>query len=309
MSRDMDVGVFLVTISDLASPENFASLANVAESVGVDVISVGDHVAIPEEVPGTYPFSETGESPMEMDTIVYDTFQSLAYLARETEEVTLATDVAVAPYRHPITLVKHFLTLDNLTGGRATVGVGAGWMETEFEILDVPFEERGAWTDDLLDVLDRAGREAAFAFDGRVHSFQKTGFYPRPVQDGGPPVLVGGNSGPAFRRAAEYGDGWTIFTGDPDVVASGAERLRTAWRDFDRDGDPEISATITELPVAVEDGTVTGDVAAVEEQVAELSSAGVTRINLLPQAVAFTADDQRTLLEWVVDDLVPGVQA
>ncbi len=305
MSRDIDVGVFLVTISDLASPENFASLATVAESVGVDVISVGDHVAIPAEVPQTYPFSETGESPMQQDTIVYDTFQSLAYVAAETEELTLATNVAVAPYRHPVTLVKHVLTLDNLTGGRTAFGVGAGWMETEFELLDVPFAERGAWTDDFLEILDRAGDEAAFAFDGRVHSFQQAGFHPRPVQNGGPPILVGGNSGPAFRRAAEYGDGWTIFTGDPDVVSTGADRLRTAWRDFDRDGDPEIEATITELPVAVEDGTVTGDVAAVEEQVGRLSAAGVTRITVLSQAMAFTPDNQRVLLEWVVDDLVP----
>lgn len=219
---------------------------------------------------------------MQQDTIVYDMFQSLAYVAAMTDEITLATNVAVTPYRHSVTLVQHVLTVDNLTESRTALGVGAGWMETEFELLDVPFPERGG-VDRRLPRDTRPCRRR-----GRVR-LRRTGplrpasrVSPATGQDGGPPILVGGNSGPAFRRAAEYGDGWTIFTGDPDVVSTGADRLRTAWRDFDGDGDPENEATITELPVAVEDGTVTGDIAPVKEQVGRLSAAGVTFVRAGP---------------------------
>lgn len=304
-STDPELGLFLVTFGGPADPETFRRLGTAADEQGLAALCVGDHVALPAEIPDEYPFSPTGESPFHVEQDAYDAFQVLSFLASVTEDVRLGTNTAIVPYRHPVTLTKHALTLDALSEGRFEFGVAPGWMRTEFEVLDVPFEERGSRTDEFLDLFERACTEDRLSFDGPHHSFQEAGFHPRPVQEGGPPLWIGGLSGAAFRRVGEYGAGWTIFPESPDQVRSAVERVRAAWEDYDRAGDPGVAVTLNEYGVGVEDGEVTGDPEAFVDRLRAYVDAGATRVYVMPQAASRTTDDGVAFLEWVADEVAP----
>ena len=171
-----------------AGPSELATVACVCDDAGIDVVGVCDHVAIPRD---------RAEA---MSTVWYDTVSTLSWLAGMTTRVRLMSMVYVVSYRHPLQTAKAFSTLDAISGGRAVLGVGAGHVEGEFEVLGVPFRERGRRTDDAI-VAVRAA--LADEFGNGTH-----GQRPRPVQPSGPPIWVGGSSMPALRRAARLGDGW-----------------------------------------------------------------------------------------------------
>lgn len=236
--------------------EAFGRLAAAAERHGFDTLWVGDHVAFPAHIPPEYPYSSTGDVRFQTSHNVFDPFLVLSYLAGATEGLQFGTNVCIVPYRHPVLLAKHVLTLDALTGGRFEFGVGAGWLQTEFDVLNVPYEERGTRTDEFLALFERVRESGEVAFDGPHHSFDRTGFYPRPARDRGPRIWVGGHSSAAFRRVAEYGDGWIYFSLTPDELEATCERILNAWSDYDRAGELEIAVmeethvgTDTELPL------------------------------------------------------------
>jgi len=307
MAHDVEFGAFLVTFGDVATPEAFTRLATEAEGAGFDAACVGDHVALPERIPDTYPFSATGESPFDVSQDAYDAFQVLASLAAATDDIALGTNTTIVPYRHPVTLTKHVLSLDNLSGGRFEPGFAPGWMETEFEVLDVPYDERGSRTDEFLEIHDRACAEAEFAYEGPHHAFQRTGFHPRPVDDAGPPVWVGGYSGASFRRLAEHGDGWTIFPEDPESVAAGRERALDAWADHDREGEPEVAVALPDVGVSLDGGAPVGDEDALVDRLGEYVDAGATRVYLFPQILGTTLDDWTAACDYLMEDVVPQV--
>jgi probable F420-dependent oxidoreductase len=283
VTADVEFGVMLSTFGERASPAQFRSVASTAEEWGFDAVWVGDHVTFPADIPDEYPFSSTGESPFASDQDVYDPFEVLSFLAGCTSEIQLGTNVCVVPYRHPVVLAKNALTVEALSDGRFEFGVAPGWLRTEFEVLDVPFEERGPRTDEFLGLFERACRDGEIAFDGEFHSFQRTGFHPVP-ETGRPPVWVGGKSGAAFRRVAEFGDGRTIFWDHPAQIEAARERLAAAWDDFDREGDPEVAVV---RPVHVGTDTerdpsklLVGDPDSILDDVEAYAEAGVTRLVL-----------------------------
>ncbi|MFB6312138.1 MAG: TIGR03619 family F420-dependent LLM class oxidoreductase [Salinirussus sp.] len=233
---------FFVHISpngDYVSSEFFRETANRAAAAGFDGILAGDHVVLPGAIPDEYPYSETGEYWSTSSDDSYEVFQTLSYLAGHTEDLVFGTNVAVAPYRHPVLLAKNALTAAALSNGRFELGIGVGWLRTEFEVLDVPFAERGSRTDEFLRLFERVLDDGELAFDGPHHTFQETGFHP--VPDGNLPVWIGGDSGATFRRVAEFGDGWTAARLDPSALADRYARLLDAWHDYDRDGEPAVA--------------------------------------------------------------------
>lgn len=268
-SRDLEFGAFLPRWDRYATPDGWRRIATVAEDAGFAWVGRGDRVVFPEPEYRSRPASEL--------------FSVLASVANETDEIAIGTNVCVVPYRHPIHLVKEAFTLDTLTGGRFEFGVGAGWLEEEFDALDVPYEERGPRTDEFLEIYDAACERGSVSFDGRHHSFDTVGFYPRPEQDGGPPLWAGGSASPAFRRAAEYGAGWTISGVSPEDVRDGRSRLLNAWDDYDRDGDPEIAVNVDGYVTdesTESDEPLVGTVDSVLDGVDAYREAGATRINL-----------------------------
>jgi probable F420-dependent oxidoreductase len=230
----------LPPFGEYATPSAFRRLATTAEAAGFDAVWFADHITFPEEIPQEYPFTSDGQPPFGSTDNAYDLFQVLAHLAAITDTVTLGSNVCIAPYRHPVTLAKHALTIDSLSDGRFELGVAAGWMKTEFEVLDVPFEERGSRLDEFLELFGRVCESGELSFDGEHHQFQRTGFHPRPA-DGAPPVWIGGDSPAAYRRVAEYGDGWTILWKRPEAIRETKERMLKAWNAYDRSGEPDIA--------------------------------------------------------------------
>lgn len=175
-----------------AGRDELAAVARAADDAGFDYVAVCDHVAIP---------AERAEG---MSTTWYDTVATLGWLAALTSRSSLLSHVYVPAYRHPLATAKAFATLDELSGGRVILGVGAGHVEAEFAVLGVPFAERGRLTDEAIDGIRRA-----WAGEFSTWGTTELGQRPRPRQQpAGPPIWVGGSSPAALRRAAVRGDGW-----------------------------------------------------------------------------------------------------
>ncbi|MER5503973.1 TIGR03619 family F420-dependent LLM class oxidoreductase [Streptomyces sp. NPDC002766] len=187
---------------DTAGPEDLLAVARTADRAGFDYIASCDHVAIPRRL-----------APA-MSTVWYDPVATLAFLAAATERVRLLSHVAIVGLRHPLLTAKQYATLDHLSAGRLILGVGAGHVREEFEVLGVDFERRGAVLDETVDALRAAlGAEEFPEHHGKLFDFEGLGQRPRPAQDR-VPVWVGGSSPAAVRRAALKGDGW-LPQGDP----------------------------------------------------------------------------------------------
>ena len=171
-----------------AGADELASIAQTCDESGFDYVAVCDHVAIPRA------------NAQSMNTTWYDTVATLGWLAAVTNNVRLLSHVYVPAYRHPLQTAKAFCTIDALSNGRAILGVGAGHVEAEFDLLGISFAERGKLADEAVDAI-RAG----FADEWSAGDY---GQRPRPIQPDGPPIWIGGSSNAAIRRAAERGDGW-----------------------------------------------------------------------------------------------------
>src|SRR5262245_16204255 len=172
------------------------AVARACDDAGFLYVAVCHHVAIPRE-------------PAEMmSTQWFDPIPTLGYLAAHTSRTRLMTNVYVAAYQHPLQTAKAFATLDALSGGRTIVGVGVGHVEGEFDVLAVPFKERGARTDEAIDALGAALSDEWPKHSGHYWSFDGVGQRPRPVQSPRPPIWIGGSGKPALRRVAARGDGW-----------------------------------------------------------------------------------------------------
>jgi probable F420-dependent oxidoreductase len=171
------------------------TIVDACEAAGLYYVAVCDHVAVPEE------------PAKRMQTIWYDTIATLSWIAGRTERLRLLSHVFVPAYRHPLVSAKAFLTLDELSGGRAIVGVGTGHVEGEFAALGADYANRGAVTDECIDVLRAAFTDEYPTYAGEHFSVEGVGLQPRPRQEV-LPIWVGGSSKPALRRAATRGDGW-----------------------------------------------------------------------------------------------------
>ncbi|MBK5289698.1 MAG: TIGR03619 family F420-dependent LLM class oxidoreductase [Acidimicrobiia bacterium] len=208
-----------------AGPDEMLAAAQAADDAGFFYVAVCDHIAIPRE---------KAES---MSTTWFHPVATLAWIAGQTRTVRLMTNVFVPAYRHPLETAKAFATLDRLSNGRVILGVGAGHVEGEFDVLGVPFAERGRLTDEAVDGIVESWLSE---FVGDV------GLSPRPVQQPRPPVWIGGSSKPALRRVAARGDGW-IPQGTPRKLMPGSIAYLHAQRDELRPGASFDIGMITEL--------------------------------------------------------------
>jgi len=205
----MTFGCILPTRGTLAAPENLRTLATQAEELGFDSVWVSDHIVVPKHVSSQYPYSVTPGNPLDPTQPYCEPLTVLGYLASATQRVRLGTHVLILPYRNPVLTGKVVATLDYLSHGRMILGVGVGWMEEEFQALGLTtFKERGAVSDEYIQILKALWTQQESSFQGRYHRFSQLGCFPKPVQKPHPPIWVGGHSAAALRRAARFGDGW-----------------------------------------------------------------------------------------------------
>ena len=224
----MKFGLMFVNSGPFANPKLFEVLVRTADEVGIESLWSVEHVVVPVGYASQYPYSPTGRMPGNNEKIpIPDPIVPLAYAAALTKRVKLGTGILILPQRHPVYVAKEMATLDLLSGGRALLGIGIGWLEEEFEVLGIPFRERAARTEESVRALRSLWAPETSRFEGRFYRWGPVESYPKPVQPGGVPVVVGGHVEGAARRAARVGDGFFPARGELDLLA----RLFAAMRD------------------------------------------------------------------------------
>ncbi|MGH7048304.1 MAG: TIGR03619 family F420-dependent LLM class oxidoreductase [Stellaceae bacterium] len=205
----MQFGFNLPLSGALFEPAIVTRIAQEGEAMGYDYLTLSDHILLPNlKVPG-YPYSESGEFFGVGPQRRHEQLTAAAYIAARTSHIRLVLAVMVVPYRPAVLAAKMLATIDVLSDGRLTVGIGAGWLEAEFDAVAVtPFAARGAVTDEYIDAFRMLWTEERPRFNGRWVKFDDVLFEPKPAQKPHPPIWVGGESGPALRRAARRGDVW-----------------------------------------------------------------------------------------------------
>ena len=203
----MRYGFYLPTRGPTATRAGVLGLAREGERLGFHSAMIADHVVFPVESESTYPYTVDGKHPGGRDAL--DAFSILGAVAGATEKLRLVTSVLVLPYRNPVLTAKMVASLDVLSDGRVTLGVGAGWLREEFEALDSPdFVRRGAVTDEWIRIMKQLWTTSPASYEGKFYSYKDVLCEPFPVQKPHPPIWVGGHSPAALRRTARYGDGW-----------------------------------------------------------------------------------------------------
>lgn len=268
----MKFGVMFANVGAFAGPDGARALAQAAEGAGFESLWTVEHVLVPAGYQSEYPYDPSGRMPGPDDMPLPDPLVWLAYVAAHSSTIKLATGILIVPQRNPAVVAKEIATLDQLAGGRAIIGVGAGWLREEFDALGIPFEERAGRLDEHIAAIRALWNESPTSFAGRFTSWSDVHSSPKPVR-GSVPIVVGGHSKAAARRAGRLGDGF-FPAGDAsvDALTELIAVMRQAAEDAGRDPDSiEVTAPGNAAfgPNALDD-------------LAQLESLGVSRVVIPP---------------------------
>jgi probable F420-dependent oxidoreductase len=237
MVRFVRFGVMFANTGHAVGPEGATALASIAEENGFESLWTVEHVVVPADYRSPYPYSPTGRMPGPEESPIPDPLIWLTWVAASTRSLRLATGILILPQRTPALLAKELATLDVLSGGRVTLGVGVGWLEEEFQALGVPFEHRGARTDEYIEALRVLWRDDESTYHGRFVDFERSKSYPKPVQSGGIPIAVGGHTPAAARRAGRLGDEFFPGVASLQQLEPLLDVMRTSAAEAGRDPD------------------------------------------------------------------------
>jgi probable F420-dependent oxidoreductase len=247
-----------------APADDWVELTRCAEAVGFDMVALSDHVFYPERLESTYPYSADGRPAFSPGQPWPDVWVMVGAMAAVTERIQFTTNVYVLPARNPFVVAKAVGTAAFVSRGRVQLGVGAGWMREEFEVLEQQFERRGARMEEQIDVLRALWAGGMVEHHGEFYDFDRLEISPVPADP--VPILVGGHSDRALRRAARIGDGWVGVMYGMDELRGYVERLQAYRREYGTDDRP------FDLQAAVVDRLPTPPVCA------ELEDMGVTTL-------------------------------
>ena len=218
----MRYGFYLPTRGGCATADALEAIVQRGEALGFHSVMIADHVVFPTAIASKYPYTVSGVFPGGGDAL--DQLALMAFVAGRTRTLRLVTSVMILPYRNPVLTAKMLATIDVLSRGRITVGVGVGWLREEFEALGAAdFDRRGAVSDEYLRIFKTLWTQDPASFEGEFYRFDELRCVPHPVQKPHPPIWIGGHSAPALRRAARYGDGWHPVGANPAVPLRPAE--------------------------------------------------------------------------------------
>lgn len=284
----MKFGVAFANVGPYVQPEEAAFLARSCEEAGIESLWTVEHVAVPTGYRSQYPYSADGRMPGPEDSSIPDPLLWLAYVAAATSRIKLATGILILPQRHPIYAAKEVATLDVLSGGRAILGVGIGWMEDEFRALGIPFDERASRTEEACAALRTLWKPGAHAFKGEHYAWDALESNPKPVQPGGVPIVVGGHVLGAARRAARVGDGFFPMKTAGDRLRELLEALGSECARIGRDpGKIEITASAPGLDL---------------DAIRQLEDQGVSRVVAMPPG--FSRDALRAGLDRLANTVI-----
>ena len=233
----MKFGIMFANTGHGASAAGAIAVAEAAEAGGFDAMWTVEHVVVPSGYESKYPYDPSGKmAGGAEDFDLPDPLIWLAWVAAKTSTIRLATGILVLPQRNPLVVAKELATLDSLSGGRFTLGVGAGWLAEEFHALNASFDDRGKRLDEYITVMRALWEGDKTTFDGDFFSFENCICRPRPT-NGTIPVVVGGHTKVAARRAGRLGDGFFPGTASIDDLAALVQVMRQAAEDADRNPD------------------------------------------------------------------------
>ncbi len=280
----MRVGLHALGIGAGARPEVVAAVARGADEAGFATLWAGEHVVMVDRPTSRYPYSDSGEIAVPADADWLDPFVCLSFAAAASRRIGLATGVLLVPEHNPVIVAKQAASLDVMSGGRFTLGVGVGWSAEEFAALGVPFARRGARTDEYVGAMRELWGSDHASFAGQFVSFDSIRVYPKPVRGRRLPVVFGGNSDRALARVAELGDGWYGF--NLEGIEHVSERLAAL-----RERCDEAGRRFQELSVAVAMAGCT------PSDAAELERLGVTELVVVDGPPADPADAETWVRE------------
>ena len=234
----MDYGYFGFNLGALDNPDSMERVVVAAEQLGYESVWTGEHVVVVDP--------QTAPSPIPPKAPLLDTIASLTFAAAKTERIKIGSGIILLPQRDPVVLAKELASVDVLSKGRLLFGLGVGYVPGEFEALGIPFEERGARTTEHINVLKTLWTEEQPSFDGKFTQFSGIQSRPQPTQKPHPPIIVGGNSAPAFRRAVSQCNGWYGFNDDVDSATGYIKALKETAKRIERpDALGRLNITIT----------------------------------------------------------------
>lgn len=280
----MKYGLIFANVGPFGQPEGLTHLAQTAESVGFESLWTVEHVVVPKGYASKYPYSRDGKMPGPEQAPIPDPLVWLAYAAAVTKKIKLATGIIILPQRHPFYIAKEAATLDVLSRGRVILGVGIGWLAEEFAAVGVPFETRAARTDESIAAMRSLWSAGASEHRGIHYSWPAVESNPKPVQ-ARIPIVIGGHTKSAARRAARIGDGF--FPARSDTLVECMAELRAECARIGR--DPSEIEVSTGSPPSL-------------DEIKRLEDQGVRRITFPPPG--FTPDDVRAGLEKLGNEII-----
>ena len=291
---------FGISLSGLGA-RHYPEVAAAAEANGFESLWMPEHLIFPAEMPPRYVYTPDGYPPMRSDTPTFDPWVVLGAVASRTESIRLATGVFILPLRHPVMVARSVVTLDRMSGGRVVLGIGVGWMPNEFEIVGQSFEDRGKRTDEMVELMRRFWKDEIIEFHGDFYDIPPVRFEPKPInKQTGIPIIVGGTSKGALRRAGRLGDGWihhkqikvSLYQGETDPGVDEED-----WRELD-DHLAVINRHRAEAGRDKEPFEVIVSMGSSPEIIARCAEAGVTTCNVGPSVKGLrgTKDD---FVDWI----------
>jgi probable F420-dependent oxidoreductase len=246
------VGLHVLGVGTGSKPDVMGAVAQRADELGFATLWCGEHVVMVDEPGSRYPYADDGKIAVAPDADWLDPLLALTFAAALTSRITLATGILLLPEHNPLVVAKQAATLDVLSGGRFSLGIGVGWSAEEFAALGVPFTRRGARTAEYVAAMRQVWADDVASFCGDFTCFESVRVNPRPTRDRRLPVLLGGTTDAALGRVAEYGDGWYGFNVAADAVP---DRLRVLADQCSRHGRQLRDLTIAvSVPDAGPDG-------------------------------------------------------
>jgi len=303
----MSYGFSLVVRGNDATPENFTRIAETAEALEIDALWCSAHIILPPQTRSGYSMRPGVMFPEHWKQRYWEPFTVISYLAAKTSRLKFGTSIVVLPMHNPFEIAKQVAEVDQLTQGRFMFGLGVGWFEEEFEVLNQDFHNRGARTNEALELFQALWGPDPVTFEGQYYNVENACFGPKPVQRPGPPIWVAGNSEPALKRAARYADTWHPVRPSFSQLEQATQKL-ASYLDAESRHAKSIEIAI-KLPLVVEDTSSDpefptrgrpADIASAIERYRELGTQHFV-FDLIPE----TVDCALTTMERFAQDIRP----
>jgi probable F420-dependent oxidoreductase len=273
----MKIGFMLPMFGVMANHENMIKMAHFAEEKGFESVWSPDHIVMPTKIETPYPYTKSRDYIADPNGAHLEPFTSLAFIAGHTKRVRLGFTVLIAPYRNPIETAKQMASLDVLSNGRLIVGTGAGWLNEEFEALNISHERKWPRTDEYIRIWKELWTAEEPSFEGEFYNFADVRCLPQPIQKPHPPITIGGNGNSCFRRVVNLADGWQVVSEGPDFTYSKGGNLESSLQVLHKMSEESGRDPKTiEITVVVIAGTPEG----VIRDIPRYEKLGVTRLIL-----------------------------